>query len=235
VKTGTVADRKTARAAGLLYILVGITGAFGIAVVPKLLIVPGDPAATADRILGSEWMFRLGIAGELVNAVAFIFLVLTLQRLFKSTDERLASLMVIFVLVSIPISFANELNALAALGLLTVPDVSSAFDRHQVETLVSVFLRLHSLGFVVNSIFWGLWLLPLGLLVLRSVFAPRALGYLVILAGLAYVIPVFGSLLALSFHDIASSVAIVFEGVGEVSMVVWLLMFGARRSAVTRD
>jgi hypothetical protein len=235
VKTGTVADRKTARAAGLLYILVGITGAFGIAVVPKLLIVPGEPAATADRILGSEWMLRLGIAGELVNAVAFIFLVLTLQRLFKSIDEWLASLMVIFVLVSIPISFANELNALAALGLLSAPDVLSAFDRHQVETLASVFLRLHSLGFVVNSIFWGLWLLPLGLLVLRSGFAPRALGYLVMLAGVAYVIPVFALLLALSFRDIASSVAVVFEGVGEVSMVVWLLMFGARRSAASQD
>jgi len=235
VKTATVADRSTARAAGLLYILVGITGAFGIAVVPKLLIVPGDPAATADRILGSEWMFRLGIAGELVNAVAFIFLVLTLQRLFKSTDEWLASLMVIIVLVSIPISFTNELNALAALGLLSAPDGLSAFDKHQVETLASVFLRLHSIGFVVNSIFWGLWLLPLGRLVVRSDFAPRALGNLVILAGVAYVITVFASVLVLPFGDIASSAAIVFEGVGEVSMIVWLLIFGAKRSAASRD
>jgi hypothetical protein len=227
--TVAIADRTSARAAALLYILVGITGAFGIAVVPKLLIVPGDPAATADRILASEWIFRLGIAGELVNAVALIFLVLALQRLFRGTDEWLASLMVIFVLASIPISFANELNALAALGVLSFPDILSPFDTRQVAALSSLFLRLHSLGFGINSIFWGLWLLPLGLLVIKSGFASRAVGALVILAGGEYVVASFASLLVLPFRDVVSSAAVIVEGIGEVSMIVWLLIAGAKR------
>ena len=111
--------KKIARVAGLLYVLVGITGAFGIAIV---LIVPGDATATADRIRSSESLFRLGIASELIAAVSFIFLVLALYRLFKGVSEERASLMVTLVLVSVPISFLNVLNAIAALVFFSGPD-----------------------------------------------------------------------------------------------------------------
>ena len=221
-------NKKAARAAGLLYVLVGITGAFGIAIVPGTLIVPGDATATAARVLGSESLFRLAIASELINAVAFIFLVLALRHLFRTIHEQLASLMVTFVLVSVPISCVNVLNGLAALALLSDPAVVSAFDQHQVDALASVFLRLHSQGFAIAAVFWGLWLVPLGLLVIRSGFAPRALGFVVILAGVAYVVASFASLLLLPYRDLVSGAAVIFEGVGEVSMILWLLIAGAK-------
>jgi len=224
-------NKKTARVAGLWYLLVAITGAFSIVYVPGTLIVPGDATATADRILASESLFRLGIVSELISAVGFIFLVLALRRLFKETSEQLASLMVIFVLVSVPISFVNVLNEIAALILLRAPDFLSVFDKHQLDALALLFLRLHSQGlFVVAGIFWGLWLLPLGLLVIRSGFAPRALGVLLIPAGVAYVAVSAASLLLPQYLPLVSTVAIPVEA-GEVPMIVWLLITGAKGRA----
>jgi hypothetical protein len=221
-------NKKTARGAGLLYVLLGITGAFGIAIVPATLIVRGDATATAERIRSSEPLFRLGIASELIAATTFIFLGLALHRLFKAVNEGQASLMVILVLVSVPISFLNVLNEIAALVLLSGPDFLSVFGKPQLEALALLFLGLHSQGFGVAEIFWGLWLLPLGALVIGSGFAPRVLGFLVILAGLAYLADSFTSLLLPLYRQLVSIVAALFEAVGELSMIAWLLITGAK-------
>lgn len=221
-------NKKDARVAGLLYAVLAITGAVGIAIVPVTLIVRGDATTTADRIRSSEWLFRLGIASELIAATTFIFLVLALYRLFKGVSEEQASLMVALVLVSVPISFLNVLNEIAALVLLSGPDFLSVFGKPQLDALALLFLGLHSQGFGVAEIFWGLWLLPLGALVIGSGFAPRALGWLVILAGLGYVADSFASLHLPQYRPLVSIVATIFEAVGELSMIAWLLITGAK-------
>jgi hypothetical protein len=228
-------NRRTARLAGLLYVAVAITGAVGIAIVPLTLIVRGDASATADRIRSSEWLFRLGIASELIAATTFIFLALALYRLFKGVDEGRARLMVILVLVSVPISFVNVLNEGAALVLLNGPEFLSVFGRSQLEALALLFIGLHSQGFVVAGIFWGLWLLPLGALVIRSGFAPRAVGFLLILAGLGYLADTSMAWLLPQYRPPVSLAALSFEAVGELSMIGWLLITGARAQPLGDD
>jgi hypothetical protein len=140
--------------------------------------------------------------------------------------------MVTLVLVSVPISYLNVLNELAALVLLSGPDFLSVFTRPQLDALALLFLGLHSQGFVVASIFWGLWLLPLGALVIGSGFAPRLLGYLLILAGLAYVVDSFTSMLLPRYRPLVAVVAPLLEGVGELSMVAWLLITSANERSL---
>jgi hypothetical protein len=227
---GADPTRKTARAAGLWYLLVAVTGAFGITIVPLTLVVRGDATATADRIRSSESLLRLGIASELIASVSFIFLVLALHRLFKGVNRERASLMVTLVLISVPISFLNVLSSIAALVLVSGPDyLSAVFDGRQLDALAMLFLGLHSQGnVVVAAIFWGLWLLPLGALVIGSGFAPRALGVLLILAGLAYPAVSFTALLLPQYGQLVSLVALPFEAAGELPMIAWLLITGAR-------
>src|SRR5580700_2135276 len=109
--------KKTARLAGVLYLVNGVTGFFGIIYVPSRLIVSGNAAATANNILASERLFRVGIVSELICAAEFVFLLSVLYRLFGNVNKTYASLMVILGLLQIPIMFVNALNEIAALSL----------------------------------------------------------------------------------------------------------------------
>src|SRR6266550_4747397 len=169
------------RFAGLLYVLMSILGFFAMAYVPSKLIVHGNATATSNNIAASETLFRLGIAGELIGQAGFIFVALALYDLLRGVNRRHASLMVILIVVSIPIAFLNELNAIAALVLVRGTDFLSVFDKPQRDALAMLFLSLHGYGFDVAGILWGLWLFPLGLLVYRSGFIPRILGVLLML------------------------------------------------------
>lgn len=221
-----------ARAAGLLYLVLGATGAFALQYVPRAVVVPGDAAATAERLRSSESLLRIGIASELISTIVFIFTVLALYRLFERVDRGLASLMVIFVLLSVPISLLNVLNEVAALVLVSGADSLSALAAPQLEALAYVLMRLHTQGFALAEIFWGLWLFPLGLLAMRSGFVPRVVGVLLILACGGYVAHAFTAFLLPQIATTVSIVALPFEA-GELGIVVWLLAtrHGADRPA----
>src|SRR5258708_30568142 len=95
--------KKQARFAGLLYLLACLPAPFAVVYVPGALIVPGDATATTDRVRTSETLLRLGIAAELINAIAFIFGVFALYRLFKGVNKRHAAIMATLFVVSVPI------------------------------------------------------------------------------------------------------------------------------------
>ena len=219
--------KKQARVAGILYLSASITGALGLIYVPSTLIVSGDATMTASHIRASETLFRLGIASELIGFVIFIFVVLALYRLFKGVNEKHALAMAILLLVSIPISLLNALNDVAALILLSGADFLSVFETRQLDALAYVFVRLHGQGFVVAQIFWGLWLFPFGILVIRSGFIPRFLGYLLFIAGFGNVASSFSWLLLPSHAPIIDR----FTGVltaAELPIIFWLLIWGAK-------
>ena len=225
--------KKAARVAGLLYLATCIPAPFSLLYVPGKLIVSGNAAATARNILASEWMFRLGIAGQLVSAIAFLFAVRALHRLLQGVDKRLASLMVTLFAISIPISCVNVLNDIAALILVRGADFLSVFSEPQRQALAMVFLRLHSQGLLVAQIFWGLWLLPFGVLVYRSGFLPRILGVLLILNGCAYPIQSFTSFLLPQYASLIYRVT--FPALtGELVVILWLLIRGARDEPLAR-
>ena len=218
------------RFAGLLYVLASIVGFFAMGYVPDKLIVHGNAAATANNIAASETFFRLGIAGELLGQAAFIFVALALYDLLKEVNRRHASLMVMLIVVSIPIAFLNELNSFAALVLVRGSDFLAIFDKPQRDALAVLFLNLHSRGFVVAEIFWGLWLFPLALLVYKSRFLPRFLGVWLALAGFGWLILSLTSVLLPQYQDKVyaySQPAIV----GEIAFMLWLLIRGAKPQA----
>lgn len=222
----------TARTAGLLYVLMGATGAFALQYVPRALVVAGDAAATAERLRGSEWLLRLGIVSEIVSTLTFVVTVLVLYRLFKDVDREKAALMVIFVLLSVPISLFNVLSEVAALALVSGADHYAVIGAPQLDALAYFFMRLHSQGFGLAEIFWGLWLMPLGLLVIGSTFAPRLVGVLVIVAGVAYVVHSLVSFALPQYANLVANVALLPEA-GELSIVVWLLATRTRAPSVS--
>src|SRR5437660_7724574 len=162
---------KNARVAGLLYILASVVGVVRLLYIPTILIVHGNATATANNIVAHESLFRLGIVSQLLASVLWLFVPLALYRLLKEVDQALAVLMVILgSLMQVPIFFFNTVNDAAALLFARGSDFLTVVDKPQRDAFAMLFLRLHHQGDLANEIFWGLWLIPFGLLVYRSRF-----------------------------------------------------------------
>jgi len=211
-----------ARVAGFLYLIMIPFALFGMMYVPSNLIVPGDAATTANNIMASESLFRLGIVSALITQIIGILLVLVLYKLLKPVNKNHAVLMVIFMLVAIPIAMLNELNKFAALLLLSGADYLTAFTADQLHAQVRLFLDLHEHGINIAGIFWGLWLFPMGYLVFKSGFIPRILGVLLIIGCFGYLIDSVTFVLFPNFDATISQ----FTFWGEVLLPLWLLIKG---------
>jgi hypothetical protein len=224
-------DKMTARTAGLLYFVNGVAGFFSYMIVPKKLIVQGNATATANNILASEMLFRVSIVSELVGAVAFILLAITLYRLFSGVNKTHASLLVAFILVASAIMFLIVLNEIASLALFHGAGFLSVFQKQQLDAQAMLFLQLHDQGVIVVSIFWGLWLFPFGVLVMRSGFIPRILGVLLIAACFGYLANALTMLLVPNYAPAVNLVTIayvVLGAAGEGSTQLWLLIKGVK-------
>jgi hypothetical protein len=218
---------KAARIAGAIYLSMVVTAPFSLIYIPSTLIVRGNATATANNILAHEMLFRLGIVADLITSVIFICLVLALYRLFSGVNKTHALLMVALVLVSAAVGFMNVLNNIAALTLFRGEDFLAILDKPQRDALAMLFIGLHSQGNVINEIFWGLWLLPFGLLVMRSRFLPRILGGWLIINGFAYVVLSFIGLLLPQHYEVAFRCA--FPALlGELAIMLWLVIKGAK-------
>jgi hypothetical protein len=218
---------KAARVAGAVYLSMAVTAPFSLIYIPRTLIVRGDAIATATNILAHETLFRLGIVADLISSVIFFFVAMALYRLLSGVNKTHASLMVALVLVSVAVGFMNVLNNIAALTLFRGADFLSVFNKGQLDALAMLFLRLHGQGLGINEIFWGLWLFPFGVLVMRSGFLPRILGVWLIVNCFAYLALSFTSLLLPQYQDMVSRIAFpVFFG--EIAIALWLLIKGAK-------
>jgi hypothetical protein len=226
---------RNARIAGLLYIVASAIGALRLIYIPSTLIVDGNAAATAANIANHEMLFRLGIVSYLVCSVLWLFVTLALYWLLKGVDQTLAVLMVILGgLMVTPIFFANTANDVAALLFATNADFLSGFNATQHDAFAMLFLTLHHQLDLANEIFWGLWLVPFGLLVYRSGFLPRILGAWLIIACFAYLAMSFTGLVFPAYEDAVAR----FAGpvaLAELVMMLWLVIVGANEKALPQD
>lgn len=220
--------KRQARVAGILYLIAAITGTIGLLYVPSKLIVRGDAMATMDNVRASEWLLRLGIASELIPHILFIFAVLALYRLFKPVNPSHAMQMLLFgVVIPVPIAFVSVIGELATLILASGAAFLSVFQKPQLDALAYLFLRLHGQGIMVASIFWGLWLFPFAILVIRSRFIPRIFGFLLMIAGVAYLAHAFAALILPAYEPLVWRFAEPLQ-VAELPVVFFLAIWGTR-------
>jgi len=219
--------KKQARVAGLLYFLASLPAPFGLIYIPNKLIVLNDATATANNIRSFESLLRIGIGCELLGSILFILVVIALFRLFKPVNETQAIAMMILILVSIPISLLSVVNELVALTVVGGANYLSVFDTGQLNALAYILMRLHSRAILVAEIFWGLWLIPFGILVIQSRFIPRVFGYLLFLAALGYLASSVTFLLLPSYGNFVDKLATKLT-LCELPIILWLLIFGAK-------
>ena len=218
--------RKTARMTGLFYAIFILTTVLATYVRSRF-IVSGDAAATANNIVGSEFLFRIGFVNELVSAVFFLLAAWGLYVLLRPVNRNLALLFLLLNLGGVAVECLNALNLFATLQVLSGASYLNTFQTGQLQAMAMSFLNLYANGFLIAQIFFSAWLLPLGYLVYRSGFLPRFLGLLLILDFFGnmswflqgFLFPGYGILAypgnAISF-------------IAEISLTLWLLIMGVK-------
>lgn len=222
-RTKMNSNKKTARIAGLLYLLVAVFAGFA-QYFRTSVIIPGDVVATVHNILASEILFRIVIVSDLIGQILHIFLALALYELLKAVNAKLSLFMVVLALIPVPIAMLNQINPFAVLQLLSSADYLKVFNVDQLHSQVMFFLDLFNTGVAIAAIFWGLWLFPLGYLVMKSGTIPKIIGVLLVVAGAGYVIDSFGKFISPNYKiEIA-----IFTFIGEVLFLFWLLIKGVK-------
>jgi hypothetical protein len=219
---------RTARIAGLLYLLWTVTGLYGLFYVPSQINMRGDAVATAENILSHEVLFRTTVVNDLVSCSIWIVMVFVFYRMFKQVDEFQAKVLVALVIVQIPIALSMEAFSITSL-MIVKGEVLRTFAVAQRQDVAALFLKINDYVTLTLETFWGLWLFPLAILVFRSRFLPRFLGVWLFITGLYYLALSFTGLMLPHYQDrvLHSVVALPVE-LGEVAFMLWLLVRGAR-------
>lgn len=224
----TPSVRDPARLAGFLYLLAIVGGVFALLYVPSQIVVSGDAVATAQNIRAHELLFRLGMAGDIVLGVIWLAVVLALYRLLKDVDRAQAQLMVILgAYMQVPLYFVNVVNYMAALLLVTGTSYLSIFPDVQRDAMAMLFLKLHDYELLASLMFAGLWLFPFGILVVKSRFLPRILGYWLIVDGFAWIAICLCGFVTPQYSHLVDRVTSPVK-FAEIAIMLWLLIFGAR-------
>lgn len=215
-----------ARGAGLLYLVLVVLGTWAELVVRAGVHVPGDPAATAAGIVAHEALFRWGLAADVLMAVVFVLLGLALHRLLHHVDERAATALLVFVSVgagSILLTLAFHAGALhVATGRAD-------------DGLALLLLDLHGYGYTLGGVFFGLWLLPMGHLALRSEYFPKPLGVLLVVGGAAWIADPLIAFALPGAPGLVRDVVSLPTSLAEFGLMLYLLVRGVRSPALTGE
>lgn len=227
-----------AKVAGLGYLLIIVSGIFGEFFVRSSLVIPGDPAATAINILGSEFLYRSGLASEFLMLSADVLVALALYVVFKGVSKSLALLAAFFRLAHASIVGINLLNAYVPLLLLGDAAYLTAFGDGQRQALALLLLEAHGYGYAIGLVFFGVYCWILGYLVLRSRYVPRVLGVLLLAAGSGYLIDSFGRTLLSDYADyqtVLGMVVLLPAFAAELSFSLWLVVKGLDPTRIPRS
>ncbi len=221
--------KRLARIAGVLYLLVGITGGFAEGFVEPAMYVAGDAAATAETVVANTELVRLAVTSDLVDQALFVFLAMTLYILLQHVHKGVARAMLVLVALAAGITSLNTLFEFLALRVATDSSYADALGTAGSNALVLLLLDAQHYGLLIAQIYFGLWLIPLGYLAYKSAgMFPKWLGVLLIVAGVSYLVDVLAAFLFPDFAQIVHTIIIAPVAIAEISTVVYLLVFGVR-------
>jgi hypothetical protein len=230
-------NTKTARIAGVLYLLNGITSGFAFAYVIAKVYVAGDAATTAANVVANSGLVRIGVVADLFQATVWVFLALTLYILLKHVHQSAARAMVLLVAVGAAIVCLNDVFQFESVRVATDSSYAAAFGIAGSSGLVLLLLEIHHYGFLVAQIFFGLWLVPLGYLAYKSAMFPKALGVALIVGGACYLVGLLAVFLVpdFNFGEKINVFVTLPSAIAEISMVLYLLVVGVKTPKQNRD
>lgn len=215
---------KTARIAGALYFIYIVATIFANVSRTNLIVV-GNAIATANNILASEGLFRIGFISDVLAGILFLLTAWALYVLLKPVDKNIALLFVLLNMGGVAVQCLNMLNLFSAVLLLSGADYLKVFQADQLQALAMLFIDLHKNGFMIAQFFFGAWLFPLGYLVFKSGYLPKILGIILMIECFGWLLYPFQFFLFPAF-TVLSYLSFAVGFIGEFSLTLWLLIKG---------
>jgi len=215
---------KTARTAGLLYLSYVISSIIAN-IFGKFVFV--EAPATVSHIMTHAFQFRIGFVINLFSVVFFLLAAWALYVLLKPVNKDLALLFLLFNLAGFAVWFFSSLGLFASLLILNGTELVKAFQPDQLQALAVFFVNVYKNGVFIAQVPYGVWLFPLGYLVLKSGFLPKILGVLLIADGVCQFVYVCQRLVFPDFATIAYP-CLVISFIAEFSLSLWLLIKGVK-------
>jgi hypothetical protein len=216
--------KNTARIAGILTLLIVVFAPFSMIYVPTTLVVPGDATTTANHIMASEGLFRLGMVSDSIVFLIEIVLTVLLYILLKPVSKTLSLVAAFSRLAMTVIQGINLLNHFFVLLLLGGAGYLAVFAPDQLHALVLLFLNAHEDVVLIWGLFFSLHLFVLGYLVFKSGYIPKIIGVLLMVASLSYLIQCFGNILFPQYKGMFTSIGLLSSI--EIVLPLWLLIKG---------
>jgi hypothetical protein len=229
-RQAAIPQRRAALIAGLAYVIITVLSFFAISVLDGPT-EPDNPAATVGNIVDSEVLFRSGLAAFIIVLIADVVVAWALYVFFQRTSRELSLFAAWFRLVYVAIAAAALLNILVVLKLVDGTGYATALEKGQRDAQVMLSLDAYNYGFFLGLVFFGVHLLLLGFVIVRSDYAPSILGILVAVAGLGYVVVNLTRVVLPDYRDsedLLLLLLVVLGLPGEFGLIGWLLWRGGK-------
>jgi hypothetical protein len=215
---------RTARITGLFYLGLAVTGMLGFLMVRGQIHVADDPGGTLANLSAHAALARVGIGLEMGIVLTQSLAAVWFYRLFRRVDGFAAGSVAAFGLINAVAILGSAAMLATALDVAGNASLAAASDAAAtVQLLYAVSGNLWGVG----NIFFGLWLIPMGWLVLRSGWMPRALGLTLITGGVGYVLSAFVRQMLPDTGSVADFLTVP-ASVGEFWIIGYLIAFGIR-------
>ena len=220
--------KKLAHIAGLLYLLVIITGLFAEIFVRQKLRIEADLITIANHLKASEMLSRAGVVADLLNFIMGLPVVLIIYVLFKPVNAFLMRLAMLFVIIQTAVIAINLMNQVSPLLLMGNSSYLQAFEPGQLAALSMHALDLQSQGYGIGLVFFAVYCIIVGYLIFTSHLVPRVLGILYALSGISYLANSIVMFLSKDFYNPWFPYFAVVAFIGEISLCLWLLVRGVK-------
>lgn len=218
---------RTARLTGAMYVPYL---AFGVPLFLRMrLVIPNDAGASAARIIASQNIYRITIVTDLVSYALYIVLAYLFYVLLRQVNRPWAAVATLFTLAGCIVLIASSALLTAPLLLLdqTAFHATGIAERQELALFA---LKLFSQGYTIGLLLFGAQWLIMGPLFAKSGLVPRAIGYWLLAGGIGWVVLAIATLLGSPFRLAIQGLVLPVAGLAEITLGLWLLVFGGRRA-----
>ncbi|MDF0544102.1 DUF4386 domain-containing protein [Sphingobium sp. H39-3-25] len=180
----------------------------------------------ALSVTGNETFYRVAEIADVVMLCCYLAVTTLLYELFRPAGRQLSLLAAAFSMMGIAVLAGNGLLHMAPLALVKGME-EGPICADGCKIVITTLLDLHGTVYGISLIFFGIYCVVIGWLIVRSRAMPPLVGIAMMIGGAAHLITKFVGLVEpdLAFPRLVNTLPLLAEAM----LALWLLVFGMRR------